>query len=88
MPNMICLSCKNILGSLDTFRNVCLQSDETSKLRLEIKTEEIFLEDLIYEDELHVNSPTNASNSFVNSQVNEWERSDYKKINLLKNIIY
>ncbi|XP_077287209.1 uncharacterized protein LOC143911979 [Arctopsyche grandis] len=83
MPDMICLSCENNLESLNTFRNVCLQSIETSKLRLDIKTEEVFLEDLICEDESDVDSPTIACNFFVN----EWERSDYKKdINLSENI--
>lgn len=90
---MICLSCDNNLKLLDTFRNVCLQNDKTSKLRfnqsLEIKTEDIFLEDLVWEDE---SQPTTCKNSLVTNEVNEQvssalERNDSEQdTHLFKNI--
>ncbi|XP_077287811.1 uncharacterized protein LOC143912409 [Arctopsyche grandis] len=54
LPDIMCLSCVNSLESLSAFRDVCLQSNEISKLRLsersKIKPEEVILEDLIWED--------------------------------------
>ncbi|XP_077290490.1 uncharacterized protein LOC143914231 [Arctopsyche grandis] len=56
LPDAVCLSCKTNLELLIGFRNVCFRSYETSQLnRLDdcwkIKTEEVLLEDLIWDDE-------------------------------------
>ncbi|XP_077287245.1 uncharacterized protein LOC143912011 [Arctopsyche grandis] len=55
LPNTVCLSCNTNLESLISFRKACFRSHETSQLRLvdclNIKTEEVFLEDLILDDE-------------------------------------
>ncbi|XP_077287242.1 uncharacterized protein LOC143912009 [Arctopsyche grandis] len=54
LPDVMCLSCVKSLVSLSSFRDICLKSDEMSKLRLndcpKIKPEEVILEDLIWED--------------------------------------
>ncbi|XP_077298110.1 uncharacterized protein LOC143919594 isoform X2 [Arctopsyche grandis] len=98
LPDSICLSCESKLELFSIFRNCCLQSDETSKLRLgerlDIKTKEIFLQDLIWkDDESVVNSPPNIySDTPVNNESNEWkscatEQSDSKpNILLIENI--
>lgn len=61
LPDTICQSCVDNLELLDTFRNICLQSDKSSKMRSvessDIKLEEILLEDLIWEDEVDVDFP-------------------------------
>lgn len=61
LPDMICHSCVNNLELLDSFRNACLRTDETSRLKsdksLGVKTEEALLEDLIWEDETCTNFP-------------------------------
>ncbi|XP_077289640.1 uncharacterized protein LOC143913618 [Arctopsyche grandis] len=66
LPDMICLSCVNNLELLDSFRNACLQSDKTSRIRsdecLDIKVEEVLLEDLIWEKESGADFPPNISN--------------------------
>ncbi|XP_077289641.1 uncharacterized protein LOC143913620 [Arctopsyche grandis] len=65
LPDMICLSCVNSLELLNSFRNVCLRSDETSRMRLDkysdIKEEEVFLDDLIWEQESGANFSPNIS---------------------------
>ncbi|XP_077287246.1 uncharacterized protein LOC143912012 [Arctopsyche grandis] len=54
LPDVMCLSCVKSLESLSSFRDICLKSDEISKLRLNdcpnIKPEEVILEDFIWED--------------------------------------
>ncbi|XP_077285324.1 uncharacterized protein LOC143910636 [Arctopsyche grandis] len=73
LPDMICLSCVNNLELLNGFRNVCLQSDKTSKQRLDgrldIKTEEVILENLVWEDESSANPPQNIDDSTVNNEL-------------------
>ncbi|XP_077302113.1 uncharacterized protein LOC143922652 [Arctopsyche grandis] len=55
LPDTICLVCVKNLELINTFRNVCIQSNETAKLRLvervQIKTEEVLLEDFKWKDE-------------------------------------
>ncbi|XP_077300956.1 uncharacterized protein LOC143921500 [Arctopsyche grandis] len=55
LPDAVCLSCKTNLELLIAFRNACFRSYETSQLRLDdclkIKTEEVLLEDVIWDDE-------------------------------------
>ncbi|XP_077288670.1 uncharacterized protein LOC143913035 isoform X2 [Arctopsyche grandis] len=73
LPDAICLSCVNNLELLNSFRNDCLQSNEKSKLALNeclnVKTEEVLLEDLIWEDKSDVDSSPNA----CNDKVNDWK---------------
>ncbi|XP_077302851.1 uncharacterized protein LOC143923177 [Arctopsyche grandis] len=56
LSNTICIPCKNNLELLSTFRNTCIQSDESQKLRLarylNVKKEEIILDDLVWDDEI------------------------------------
>ncbi|XP_077288851.1 uncharacterized protein LOC143913121 [Arctopsyche grandis] len=70
LPDAICLSCINNLELLSSFRNDCLQSNETSKLTLNeclnVKTEKVLLEDLIWEDESDVDSLPNVCNDEAN----------------------
>ncbi|XP_077298325.1 uncharacterized protein LOC143919726 isoform X2 [Arctopsyche grandis] len=67
LPDMICLSCVNNLELFDSFRNACIQNDATSRVELDeylkIKPEEVLLEDLIWEDELGADWPSNISSS-------------------------
>lgn len=83
LPNIICLSCANNLESLTRFRRVSLRINEMSKLklgeRLNIKTEEVLLEDLTWENAPRVDSPANVYNSSANDKVNEWKLSDSKQ---------
>ncbi|XP_077297460.1 uncharacterized protein LOC143919141 [Arctopsyche grandis] len=55
LPDTVCLSCKTNLESLISFRKACFRSNETSQLRLDdclkIKTEEVLLENVIWDDE-------------------------------------
>ncbi|XP_077297456.1 uncharacterized protein LOC143919138 [Arctopsyche grandis] len=55
LPNTVCLSCKTNLESLISFRKACFRNNETSQVRLDDclnnKTEEVLLEDLIWDDE-------------------------------------
>ncbi|XP_077288638.1 uncharacterized protein LOC143913014 isoform X2 [Arctopsyche grandis] len=73
LPDALCLSCINTLELLSSFRNDCLQSNETSKLALKeclnVKTEEVLLEDVIWEDESDVVSSPNV----CNDEVNDWK---------------
>ncbi|XP_077293770.1 zinc finger MYM-type protein 1-like [Arctopsyche grandis] len=73
LPDMICLSCFNNLEALSSFRNDCLKSDKTSKLRLEarlpIKMEEVLLEDLTWEEEPSANSTPHVYNSPVDENL-------------------
>ncbi|XP_077287919.1 uncharacterized protein LOC143912512 [Arctopsyche grandis] len=75
LSDMICLSCVKNLELFNSFRSVCLQSDETSKQRsnkdLDYKIEEVWLDDLIWEDESNDDSPANVCNSPVNDEVND-----------------
>ncbi|XP_077299422.1 uncharacterized protein LOC143920412 [Arctopsyche grandis] len=75
LPDTICHSCVNNLELLDSFRNSCLRSDETSRMVLnesfKIKTEEVLLEDLIWEDELDGDLPPNISSSPNNGEIHE-----------------
>ncbi|XP_077300941.1 uncharacterized protein LOC143921486 [Arctopsyche grandis] len=79
LPDTICRSCNTNLELLISFRKVCLQSEEISKIKLKesvnIKHEEVLLEDLIWENEIDVRSPGNVCNATVNDELNEWELS-------------
>jgi hypothetical protein len=52
----ICLSCLSNLKSLIDFKKICVQNDEVARLKLtaclDIKVEEVLLEDLILEDDI------------------------------------
>ncbi|XP_077287979.1 uncharacterized protein LOC143912564 [Arctopsyche grandis] len=74
-PSMIIfIHWHNVFGAVVgcSFRSVCLQSDETSKRRSnehsDIKIEEVFLDDVIWEDESSNDSPANVCNSPVNDE--------------------
>lgn len=96
MPNTICLSCMTNLELLTTFRKTCLQNNETSKLWLnnfsKIKTEEILLEDVTWNNEFIANSPLIVCNSSIKDNVDErgssaLEPSDSKQtIQLIENV--
>lgn len=70
MPDTICIACENNLELLTSFRNICIQSFKTQKLRiadrLDIKTEEVILDDLIWEDEIGINPLPNICDSSIN----------------------
>ncbi|XP_077297457.1 uncharacterized protein LOC143919139 [Arctopsyche grandis] len=79
LPNTICILCKYKIESFNTFRNVCIRSDETLKFRstncLKIKTEEVILDDLVWRDECVVNSPTDCPESSADYKVTKVEVS-------------
>ncbi|XP_077287925.1 uncharacterized protein LOC143912517 [Arctopsyche grandis] len=92
LPDGICLPCVKNLELLSSFRSVCLQSDETSKRRSnqhsDIKIEEVFLDDVIWEDESSNDSPASVCNSPVNDElvqdiqddtVNEDQKSSHER---------
>ncbi|XP_077298385.1 uncharacterized protein LOC143919755 [Arctopsyche grandis] len=80
LPDTICLSCHNNLELLNIFRNVCLQSDKASKLRLNqplnIRTEQV----LIWGNNSSINSPLNVCHKQNKCESNAFERSDTKPI--------
>lgn len=91
MPNTICASCDSKLELLSSFRNVCLRSNETSKLRLNeglnIKPEEVLLEDLNWEDTTDVNSIKIDCNSGIEQESNALQLCDAKQnVNLIENV--
>ncbi|XP_077284460.1 uncharacterized protein LOC143910001 [Arctopsyche grandis] len=67
LPDLICLSCVNNLELFESFRNACFRNDTTSRVELDnflkIKPEEVLLEDLIWEDELGAEWPSNNCSS-------------------------
>ncbi|XP_077298240.1 uncharacterized protein LOC143919682 [Arctopsyche grandis] len=67
LPDTICLSCVNNLELLNSFRNACHRSAETSRLKsdecLKIEPEEVLLDDLIWQNESKANLPPNISSS-------------------------
>ncbi|XP_077292126.1 uncharacterized protein LOC143915379 [Arctopsyche grandis] len=67
LPGAICLSCDCKLEFFTNFKNVCIQSDKNrrKKLSTDIKTEEVLLDDLIWEDNMICsrNSAANDSQS-------------------------
>ncbi|XP_077297446.1 uncharacterized protein LOC143919129 isoform X2 [Arctopsyche grandis] len=73
LPNMICILCKYKLESFNTFRNVCIQSDETLRSTeiVNIKSEEIHLDDLLVKDECDNDSPMDIHGSSANNNINE-----------------
>ncbi|XP_077297443.1 uncharacterized protein LOC143919127 isoform X2 [Arctopsyche grandis] len=73
LPNTICILCKYKLESFTTFRNVCIQSDETLRLTeiVNIKSEEIDLDDLLVKDECDNDSPMDIHDSSANYNFNE-----------------
>lgn len=75
---MICLSCDNNLELFFGFRNVCIQSDQIQKSRLSdclnIKTEEIILDDLIFQDDFDIDPISND-----NDEVSNLENKGYNK---------
>ncbi|XP_077286873.1 uncharacterized protein LOC143911733 isoform X1 [Arctopsyche grandis] len=84
LPDTICLLCVKNLELFNTFRNVCIQSNETARLRLDecvqIKTEEVLLEDLTWKDETDVISSSNVCDSIVNNKTNDSEENREKFI--------
>ncbi|XP_077289555.1 uncharacterized protein LOC143913559 [Arctopsyche grandis] len=75
LPDMICHSCVNNLELLHSFRNACLQSDETSRVKLygslNVKREEVMLDDLIWKDESNANLLPNISSPPDDGEVHE-----------------
>ncbi|XP_077298779.1 uncharacterized protein LOC143919995 isoform X2 [Arctopsyche grandis] len=78
-PDTICLSCDSNLKLLSNFRDVCFKSNETSKQRftecLDYKSEEVLLEDLIWDGDDSINnliaSTAEVSDSAENIDLNE-----------------
>ncbi|XP_077297412.1 uncharacterized protein LOC143919099 [Arctopsyche grandis] len=73
LPNMICILCKYKLESFTTFRNVCIQSDETLKSIeiFTIKSEEVILDDdSPVKDEFDDDSPMDTCDSATNYDFN------------------
>ncbi|XP_077288636.1 uncharacterized protein LOC143913012 isoform X3 [Arctopsyche grandis] len=72
LPDMVCLSCVNNLELLGSFQTACFRSDTTSRVQLDknlkVKPEELFLDDLIWEDELSADCPPNISSSAENDE--------------------
>ncbi|XP_077288664.1 uncharacterized protein LOC143913032 [Arctopsyche grandis] len=72
LPDMVCLSCVNNLELLDGFRNACFRNDTTSRVEidsyLKIKSEELLLDDLIWENESGADCPPNISSSAENGE--------------------
>ncbi|XP_077288668.1 uncharacterized protein LOC143913034 [Arctopsyche grandis] len=72
LPDMVCLSCVNNLESLDGFRNACSRSATTSRDELDsslkIKSEELLLDDLTWENESSADCPPNISSSAENGE--------------------
>ncbi|XP_077297472.1 uncharacterized protein LOC143919150 isoform X1 [Arctopsyche grandis] len=81
LPNMICILCKYKLESFTTFRNVCIQSDESLKSieMPNIKSEEVIFDDLIVKDECDNNSLTDTCDLAVNYDFNGCELSAFEK---------
>lgn len=50
LSHVICSSCRCNLTSLVQFKQICIQSDEKARNRLNIKSEEILLDDLVWKD--------------------------------------
>ncbi|XP_077292630.1 uncharacterized protein LOC143915741 [Arctopsyche grandis] len=77
LPDTICFLCKNNLELLSNFKNTCIKSEETQKQKLaeilNIKTEEIILDDLIWEDEIGINSTSNVRRPAVDDEINKLE---------------
>ncbi|XP_077289044.1 uncharacterized protein LOC143913242 [Arctopsyche grandis] len=75
LPDTICLLCNNNLELLSNFRNMCIQNEETQKLRLpgilNIKNEETILDDLIWEDEVVIDSTSNVCQLAVDDEINQ-----------------
>ncbi|XP_077300955.1 uncharacterized protein LOC143921499 [Arctopsyche grandis] len=80
LPDTICRSCNDNLELLISFRKVCHHSDEISKLKLsqlvDIKPEEVLLDDLLWENEADVNTPPNVNNIHG---VNVWWKDQTKE---------
>ncbi|XP_077283846.1 uncharacterized protein LOC143909639 [Arctopsyche grandis] len=77
LPDTICLLCRNNLRLLSSFKNICIQSEKTQKLRLAessyLKKEEIILDDLIWEDDIDSNSTSNVCQPTVEDEINKLE---------------
>ncbi|XP_077283868.1 uncharacterized protein LOC143909656 [Arctopsyche grandis] len=86
LPDTICLLCKNNLELLSNFRNICIQSEETQKLRLaeslDIKKEEIVLDDLIWQDDIDINSISNACQPAVDDEFNKSKSRNSGQVSL------
>lgn len=90
LPDSICLGCNKNLALFNTFRNFCLQNDRTLKLRLnkrlDIKSEEIFLDDLIWKNDLGDNLPQNVCDPLIDDDTNDLESSGLEEIDSKQNI--
>ncbi|XP_077288154.1 uncharacterized protein LOC143912718 [Arctopsyche grandis] len=65
VPDRTCLSCESNLEILTIFKNICIRSDVTQRLKkaecLKIQSEKIVTFDLTCEDELHTKSSQNKN---------------------------
>ncbi|XP_077297370.1 uncharacterized protein LOC143919062 isoform X2 [Arctopsyche grandis] len=88
LPNMMCILCKYKLESFTTFRNVCIQSDESLKSTeiLNIKSEEVILDDLIVKDECDNNSLIDTFESAVNYDFDGCELNAFEICDSEKNV--
>ncbi|XP_077300441.1 uncharacterized protein LOC143921151 [Arctopsyche grandis] len=75
-PDTICFSCETQLESLANFKNTCIKSDQISRLKevepFKIKTEEVLLDDLVWEDQTHSDSFVEYENEkILSSTIND-----------------
>ncbi|XP_077283870.1 uncharacterized protein LOC143909658 [Arctopsyche grandis] len=86
LPHTICLLCTTNLELLRDFRNICIQSEKTQKLRLaeslDIKIEEILLDDLIWQDDIGINSISNICQQVVDNEINKSESRNSSQVSL------
>ncbi|XP_077298581.1 uncharacterized protein LOC143919873 isoform X3 [Arctopsyche grandis] len=84
LPDTVCLSCKTNLELLISFREACFRTNETSQLRLDdcskIKTEEVFLEDIIWDDEPSLPTIHQENNEICSKPFRKPSREAHKKL--------
>ncbi|XP_077289524.1 uncharacterized protein LOC143913539 isoform X2 [Arctopsyche grandis] len=84
LPDTVCRSCVNNLELLDSFRNACLRSDKTSRVKsdesLAVKPEEVWLEDLKWEHETGTYFPPKFSSTPDHGEIHGGKvSSDYTR---------
>ncbi|XP_077283724.1 uncharacterized protein LOC143909556 [Arctopsyche grandis] len=87
LPNFICRSCESKLEMLINFKNICIHNNETRKLTkcLVIKSEEVILDDLMWENENDIDSLPNVCNTSVINEASKWESNASKQGDLIEN---
>lgn len=90
MPDTICVPCNNSLNLFNRFKNICIRSNETLKLRLvdslKIKKEEIVSSDFNWENRYGTNSLEKVCNPPLKEEGNEWKSNVSGEIDSKQNI--